>query len=134
MKTLTFERAGMKLDDMNDVGTGRIRTAFTAKDGNGYYLEMIAIRKNKHTDSWCQWERTGFVASCHLMDGDEITQDYIDEYPMKQPVMRFEWTLAEILRVVNSLGGDFDKVRIAEPTEYRVFKDCSGNHCNFGDK
>ena len=32
-----------------------------------------------------------------------------------------------------NLIGNFDKVRIADPEEYRVFKDSSGNHCNFGD-
>lgn len=133
MKTLTFEQAGMKLNDMNDVGTGRIRTAFTAKDGNNYYLEMIAIRKSKYTQDWCQWERTGFIDSCYLMDGGQITKDYV-RHPISKSQHRFEWTLVGILDVVKAIGGDFDTVRVAEPTEYRVFTDCTGCHCNFGDK
>ena len=130
MKTLIFERAGMPLDDMNDVGTCRIRTAFHTADGSGYYLELIAIGKSNHTASWCEWDRTGFVDSIHQMTGDKI----ILEYPKNKPAIRFTWTLAEILKLVNSLGGDYDAVKIAEPTEYRVFQGGDGRRCNFGDE
>lgn len=130
MKTLIFERAGIPLSDMNDVGTGRIRTAFRAKDGNNYYLEMIAIRKGKYTQ-WCRWERAGFIDSCYLMDGNTITKDYI-KHPEHESFGTFEWTRQSILNMVNSIGGDFDEVRIADPEEYRVFKNSEGNCCNFG--
>ena len=130
-KTLVFERAGMKLSDMNDVGTGRIRTAFHTKDGNGLYLELIAIRSNKHTCSWAQWERTGFIDFCYEMEGDEIKSDYIE--PDNVDVhSHFEWTIEKILELVNSIGGDFEAIRIADPSEYRVFKPNGHNRCNFG--
>lgn len=130
MRTLKFERAGMKLDDMNDVGTGRIRTAFHTKDGKALYLELIAIRKSKYTQSWCKWERTGFVDSCFEMEDDEIKPDYIE--PDNVDVHNhFEWTLAGLLNLVNSIGGDFDEVVIVSPQDYRVFK--GTYECNFGD-
>lgn len=132
MKTLKFERAGMKLDDMNDVGTGRIRTAFHTKDGKGLFLELIAIRSSKHTCSWAQWERTGFIDSCYEMEGDEIKSDYI-EPDYIDVHNHFEWTLSEILNLINSIGGDFDEVVISDPEVYRVFKNTDGNYCNFGD-
>lgn len=133
MKTLVFERAGAILDDMNDVGTGRIRTAFHTEDGKALYLELIAIRKGKYIQSWAEWERTGFVDSCYLMEDDQITPDYV-KYAVGYENRHFEWTLDNILTYVNYyLGGNFDEVRIADPEEYRVFKDSSENHCNFGD-
>ena len=133
-KTLVFERAGVPLKDMNDVGTGRIRTAFHMQDGQAIYLELIAIRKGKYTQSWAEWERTGFVDSCYLMEGDQITPDY-DKYPVGYEERYFEWTLDNILTYVNYyLGGGFDNVRIADPEEYRVFKTVSGEHCNFGER
>lgn len=132
MKTITFERAGMKLDDMNDVGTCRIRTAFHTKDGKALYLELIAIRKGKYTQDWCKWERTGFADSCFEMNGDEITNDYVS-HPIDEAHRRFEWTLMKILNLVNSIGGDFDEVIISDPEVYRVFKSTDGNYCNFGD-
>lgn len=132
MKTLIFERTGMKLDDMNDVGTGRIRTAFHTKDGKGLYLELIAIRKTKYQQDWCEWARTGFVDSCFEMDGDEITSDYIS-HPIDENHRHFEWTLAEILNLVNYIGGDFDEVIISAPESYRVFKNTSTNECKFCD-
>ena len=130
-KTLVFERAGMKLSDMNDVGTGRIRTALHLKDGQEIYLELIAIRKNKHTQSWAQFERTGFVDSCYRMEDGQIAQDYI-MYHMSDELRHFEWNLDNILKLVNSIGGDFDEVRIVDPSEYRVFKPEGHNRCNFG--
>lgn len=133
-KTLVFERAGMKLNDMNDVGTGRIRTAFHIEDGKALYLELIAMRRmsGSHVCSWALWDRTGFIDSCYEMEGDEIKSDYIE--PDNVDVhSHFEWTIEKILELVNSIGGDFESIRIADPEEYRVFKDSSGNHCNFGD-
>lgn len=133
MKTLVFERAGMKLNDMNDVGTGRIRTALHLKDGQEIYLELIAMRRisGRHICSWAKWDRTGFVDSCYRMEDGHIAQDYI-MYPMSDELRHFEWNLDNILKLVNSIGGDFDEVRIADPSEYRVFKPEGHNHCNFG--
>lgn len=131
MKTLIFERAGMKLDDMNDAGTGRIRTAFHTKDGEGLFLEMIAVRRNKFTP-WAAWERTGVVSHCYWMEEDKISADY-KKYLQSTYLWHIEWTIENILKFVNSLGGDFDEVRIADPEVYRVFKNTDGNYCNFGD-
>jgi len=132
MKTLVFERAGAILDDMNDVGTGRIRSAFHLKDGQEIYLELIAVRKNKNTQSWAQFERTGFIDSCYRMEDGHIAQDYI-MYPVSEEYRHFEWNLDNLLKLVNSIGGDFDEIKIANPSEYRVFKPEGYNRCNFGD-
>ena len=132
MKTITFERAGMKLDDMNDVGTCRIRTAFHTKDGKALYLELIAIRKGKYTQDWCKWDRTGFVDGCYEMEGNEIAEGYIS-HEIEAEYSHFEWTLSGILNLVNSIGGDFDELIISDPEVYSVFKSTDGNYCNFGD-
>ena len=80
-KTLVFERAGMKLNDMNDVGTGRIRTAFHTEDGKALYLELIAMRRisGRHICSWAKWDRAGFVDSCYRMEDGQIAMRYACE-------------------------------------------------------
>lgn len=132
-KILLFERAGMNLQDMNDVGTGRIRTAFRTDDGKRIYLELIAGRKQKQSSPTIyQWERTGFVMDCFYITDEKPNDDCNKHrFPTDQLPRCFEWSLDNIRNIVRKIGGDFDGVAVVPHSTYRVFNDLGGY--NYGD-
>lgn len=134
MKTLYFEMAGNPLNDMNDVGTGRIRTAFTDKDGNKVFLEMIASRKNKYTKSmYAIWDVNGFICDCQFIEKEKDGHYGIRNAAIKDKNIprAFEWTMENILKTVNKIGGQFDEVIISR-SGYRVFGE--RENYQFGDE
>lgn len=130
-KTLYFEGAGMQDSIRGDVENCRIRTAFSNDKGQKIYLEIMGVEVTKHTKkSWQGYKNVGFVDYCFFITGgrDDCNKSRIDKENQS-----FEYTKANILRFVNSLGCSFDEVVILpDLAGYRVFKDGSGY--NYGDK
>ena len=129
MRTLYFEGAGCV--PRGEVENCRIRTAFHNNNGKAIYLEMSGTEVTKHSGSNVKkFKVAGFVSSCHYILGDD------DEN--KHSIRRlnnavFEYTKANILEIVNSLGCSFDEIVIlSDLAGYRVFNDGEGH--NFGDE
>jgi hypothetical protein len=133
-KTLYFEGAGCV--PRGEVENCRIRTAFHTNKGEAVYLEILGFEVTKNSrPSLKKYTNAGFIDSCFYIKGDD------DENKHSIKGMRdqsFEYTKAEILNVVNSLGCSFDEVVILpDLAGYRVFKDDGGQSndgYNFGDE
>lgn len=128
-KTLYFEGAGCV--PRGEVENCRIRTAFHNDKGEAIYLEMTGFEVTKNSrPSIKKYTNAGFIDHCHYILGDD------DENKHSIKGMRdhsFEYTKAEILKVVNSLDCSFDEVVILpDLAGYRVFADHGGH--NFGDE
>lgn len=153
MKVLYFEGAGWSGADISKatIGNCRIRTAFHLDDGRAVYLEIIGTERTKHSSPQIfQWQYTGFVDYCHYITDDEPNDDCNKHrviLPKKRGAKRgtveknarFEYTEAEILRLVNSLGASFDAVKVVPDLGgYRVFpedRSCGGpDGYNYGDE
>ena len=132
-KVLYFEGAGWSGADISraTVGNCRIRTAFHLDDGRPAYLEITACERRIGKSAYYE----GWVDSCHYITGSskdcnrsriKVTRDH------------FEYTHAEILRLVNSIGCSFDAVGVLPDLGgYRVFKGRAGygvTDYNFGDE
>lgn len=129
MKKLDFEGAGCV--ECGEVENCRIRTAFHSDKGEAIYLEMTGIEVTKHSSKSLQkYTFAGFVDSCHYILGDDDENKHSIYH---RNLKTFEYTKAEILNFVNSLGCSFDEVVILpDLAGYRVFKDNGGY--NFGDE
>lgn len=140
MKTLYFEGAGWSGADISKatIGNCRIRTAFHLDDGRRVYLEISGTERTKHSSPQIfQWQYTGFVTDCYYITDDEPNDDCNKHrvmLPRKRGTVehnvRFEYTEAEILRFVKSLGASFDAVKVVPDLGgYRVFPEnhsCDG--------
>lgn len=129
MKTLYFEGAGYV--PRGEVENCRIRTAFHNDKGEAIYLEILGVEVTKHSaPSLKKYNYAGIVDFCHYILGD----DDANKHSIKEARDKtFEYTKANILRFINSLGCSFDQVVILpDLAGYRVFKD--GGGYNFGDE
>lgn len=152
-KILYFEGAGWSGADISKatIGNCRIRTAFHLDDGRSVYLEIIGSERTKYSSPEVHsWQYTGFVDCCHYITDDKPNDDCNKHHvmlPKKRGAkrgsveknVRFEYTEAEILRLVNSLGASFDAVKVVPDLGgYRVFPEdhsCDGpDGYNYGDE
>lgn len=76
------------------------------------------------------WSYTGFVDFCFYITNDEPNDDCNKHHITHRNRKTFEYTEAEILRFVNSLGASFDAVKVVPDLGgYRVFPEdhsCDG--------
>ncbi len=152
MKVLYFEGAGWSGADISKatIGNCRIRTAFHLDDGRAVYLEIIGSERTKNSGQFVfPWQYTGFVTDCHYITDEKPNDDCNNHHVMlpqkrgerRETVennTRFEYTEAEILRLVNSLGASFDAVKVVPDLGgFRVFPEdhsCYGpDGYNYGD-
>lgn len=128
-KILYFEGAGCV--PRGEVENCRIRTAFHNDEGKAIYLELSGFEVTKHTAKcYAGFKNVGFVDSCHYILGDDDENKHSIHHRNEKV---FEYTKAEILKFVNSLGCSFDAVVILPNLAgYRVFKGGGGH--NFGDE
>jgi len=130
MKTLYFEGAGCV--PRGEVENCRIRTAFRNDEGKAIYLEIIGVETTKHSPSrYNHYTNYGFVDHCHYITGDH---DDCNNHTLPQERnTNFEYTKANILAFVNSLGCSFDQIVVLPNLAgYRVHTDDRGY--NFGDE
>lgn len=127
-KTLYFEGAGCVA--RGDVPNCRIRTAFHLDDGRAVYLEISGMETTCcSAPMYRRFKNYGVIGSLHYADcscGDDRRDFGLD------PCYAFEYTLDNILSLVNSLGASFDAVEVLpDLAGYRVHADKGGY--NFGD-
>lgn len=130
MKTLYFEGAGSV--PSGEVENCRIRTAFRNDKGEVIYLELCGFEASSSQKKiWPTVTYIGAILACYrFQDGKEgkYKMDSIRNY-------KFEYTKAQILKLVNSLGCNFDRVVILpDLAGYRVFKGDGSGEYNFGDE
>lgn len=116
MKTLCFEAAGCYILH-NDVESGRIRTAFTNRDGKKVYIELI-----------CGYGYM-FCDSCHYITDDPKINDCMESrLPCERNlyIKKVKYTKENILNFVNTYcNADFEEVVVLHNLAgYRVFSDC----------
>ena len=125
-KVLYFEGAGWSNADISQatIGNCRIRTAFHLDDGRAVYLEIIGSERSKHSSPQIyQWQYTGFVTDCYYITDDKPNDDcnkhrvmlpdkYLERRRTVENNTIFEYTEAEILRIVNSLGASFTAIKV----------------------
>lgn len=146
-KILYFEGAGSSSADISKatVGNCRIRTAFHLDNGRAVYLEITGAakpkitNKNKSLADIYKWQYTGFIDTCHYITDDKPNNDCNKHGIAGKNSVTFEYTEAEILKFVNSLGASFDAVKVVPDLGgYRVFPEknsCSGlDGYYYGDK
>ncbi len=153
MKTLYFEGAGWSDADISKatIGNCRIRTAFHLDDGRAVYIEITGAERTKYSSPQIyQWQYTGFVTYCHYITDDKPNND-CNKHRVMLPKKRrekprtvehnahFEYTEAEILHIVNSLGASFDAVKVVPDLGgFHVFPEshsCDGpDGYNYGDE
>lgn len=152
MKILYFEGAGWSGADISiaTIGNCRIRTAFHLDDGQAVYLEIEGGERTRYSNPQIfRWQYTGFVTYCHYIT-DEKPNDDCNKHrvPMPKKLAKgksvernynFEYTEAEILRLVNSLGASFDAVKVVPDLGgFNVFSEnhsCDGpDGYNYGDE
>lgn len=128
-KTLYFEGAGCV--PCGEVENCRIRTAFHNDKGEAIYLEITGVEvTNRMSSQLKKYTYAGVIDSCHYILGDDDENKHSIHNRNEKT---FEYTKAEILHIVNSLGCSFDQVVILPfLAGYRVFKDHEGY--NFGDE
>lgn len=138
-KTLYFEGAGWSDADISKatIWNCRIRTAFHLKDGRAVYLEIVGSERTKYSSPLCRWPYTGFVTDCYYITDDKPNDDCNKHHVMApggrktvENSTQFEYTEEEVLRFVNSLGADFDSIKVVPHLGgYQVFpegKSCQG--------
>lgn len=129
-KVLYFEGAGCA--ERGEVENCRIRTAYRDNNGNAIYLEMLGTETNKYTmPRYKQYKYLGHIDFAFIITGsrDDCNKNRLPE----ERSISFEYNKANILSIVNSLGGgsSFDEIVILpDLAGYRVHAD-SGY--NFGD-
>ena len=141
MKTLYFEAAGCYILH-NDVESGRIRTAFTNRDGKKVYIELIcgckslAIKKEDKSgkdmrEKWIIKSEYGymFCDSCHYITDDPKINDCMESrLPCERNlyIEKVKYTKENILNFVNTYcNADFEEVVVLHNLAgYRVFSDC----------
>lgn len=127
-KTLYFEGAGCVA--RGDVPNCRIRTAFHLDNGTPVYLEISGMETTRcSAPMYRKFKNYGVINHLHYANcsaGDDRADFGIDRG------YAFEYSLANILALVNSLGASFDAVEVLPNLAgYRVHAD----HCgyNFAD-
>ena len=137
MKTLYFEGAGWPKTEegvKTGVGNCRIRTAFHLKNGKRVYLEIIGTKVTKHMSKDAQkYKYASWIDFCHYITNEEPNED-CNKYAMREIErnVRFEYNKQNILEFVNSLGADFDRIRVLPNLAgYRVFASSNGYY--YGD-
>lgn len=125
-RVLYFEGAGMWLDDCNDVGNPRIRSAFTADDGKRYYME---IHGNPYSQEWrksypdlCKGERIAWLDSCHEITNSTDDDANVNRHDIDRNLL-FPYTLEGICEAINKhLNCSFERVVVLpDLSGYRVF-------------
>lgn len=136
MKTLYFEGAGWSGADISKatVGNCRIRTAFHLKSGQAVYLELSACEVGKTSPARLQgYQYAGFVDHCFYITDDKPNDDCNKHRLAIERSYNFEYDHASILKLVNTMGGDFDAVEVLpDLSGYRVHASRGGY--NFGDE
>lgn len=136
MKTLYFEGAGWSGADISKatVGNCRIRTAFHLKSGQAVYLELSACEVGKKSPARLQgYKYAGFVDHCFYITDDKPNDDCNKHRLAMERSYTFEYDHASILKLVNTMGGDFDAVEVLpDLSGYRVHASRGGY--NFGDE
>lgn len=129
IKTLYFEGAGCV--PRGDVPNCRIRTAFHLDDGRAVYLEITGIDVSSSTaPCYRKFTNYGIIDHLHFIPG-EAADDRRD-FGLDR-TYAFEYTMKNILALVNSLGASFDAVEVLPNLAgYRVHADKHGY--NFGDE
>lgn len=138
MKTLYFEGAGWPKTEegvKTGVGNCRIRTAFHLKNGKRVYLEILGTKVTKHMSKDVQkYKYVSWIDFCHYITDEDPNED-CNKHAMREieRVVRFEYNKQNILEFVNSLGADFDRIRVLPNLAgYRVF--ASKNSYYYGDE
>lgn len=129
-KILYFEGAGCV--PRSDVPNCRIRTAFHLDDGRALYLELTGLAVNKKVQKHlANFENAAFVDYCHFIKG--VSDEGHQHHKAERSGTNFEYSMAEILKFVNSLGASFDAIEVL-PTlaGYRVHAEKGGY--NYGDE
>lgn len=128
-KTLYFEGAGCVA--RADVPNCRIRTAFHLDNGIPVYLEISGMETTRcAAPVYRKFKNYGIINHLHYASsscGDDRRDFGID------PCYAFEYTMDNILSLVNSLGASFDAVEVLPNLAgYRVHANKGGY--NFGDE
>lgn len=124
MKKLYFEGAGCV--PRADVSNCRIRTAFHLDDGRAVYLEISGLETTRSTaPCYSKFTNYGIIDHLHYIPG---TSDDRADFGLDR-TYAFEYTQANLLQLVNSLGASFDAVEVLHNLAgYRVHGDnCSYN-------
>ena len=129
-KTLYFEGAGCVA--RGNVPNCRIRTAFHLDNGAAVYLEISGMETTRcSAPMYRKFKNYGVVDHLHFANcrsGDDRREFGID------PCYAFEYSLENILALVNSMGASFDSVEVLpDLAGYRVHGDGRGEY-NFGDR
>lgn len=128
-KTLYFEGAGCVA--RADVPNCRIRTAFHLDDGRAVYLEISGMETTRcSAPMYRKFRNYGIIDHLHWANcsaGDDRAEFGIDRS------YAFEYTLDNILTLVNSLGASFEAVEVLpDLAGYRVHANHGGY--NFADE
>lgn len=131
IKTLYFEGAGCV--SRADVPNCRIRTAFHLDNGNAVYLELSGMETTRNSAPiYKEFKNYGVVDHCYCITG--VWDDGHSRHKYEKSGFAFEYTLANILAFVNSLGASFDAVEVLpDLAGYRVHGE-GRNRYNFGDE
>ena len=126
-KVLYFEGVGCV--ERGDVPNCRIRTAFHLDDGRALYLELSGAEVGKHMGDHLKcFTNAGFVDHCHF-----ITEEGDVHHKAERPGTYFEYSMAGILKFVNSLGASFDAIEVLPSLAgYQVH--AGKGKCNYGDE
>lgn len=127
MKKLYFEGAGCV--PRADVPNCRIRTAFHLDDGRAVYLEISGMETTRSTiPCYSKFTNYGVIDHLHYANG---TGDDRADFGLDR-TYAFEYTQANLLQLVNSLGASFDAIEVLpDLAGYRVHVENGGY--NFGD-
>lgn len=150
-KILYFEGAGMpETERSGDVGNCRIRTAFSLPDGKRVYLEVSAWQPSQlQADYYNERRGSGRMMKAGNLYADIESAFFIandgiidkDDHPhIKSVDLLFDWSLDGILKIVRSVGGDFDEVVClpdlagysVHATTIQLFTE--GRRYNYGDE
>ena len=128
IKKLYFEGAGCV--PRSDIPNCRIRTAFHLDDGRAVYLEISGMETTRSTaPCYSKFTNYGIIDPLHYTTG---TGDDRADFGLDR-TYAFEYTQANLLQLVNSLGASFDAVEVLHDLAgYRVHAD-NGVY-NFGDE
>jgi hypothetical protein len=129
MKKLYFEGAGCV--PRGNVPNCRIRTAFHLDDGRSVYLEITGMDTCRSTaPCYRKFTNYGIIDHLHFIPGN--AGDDRGEFGLDRS-FAFEYTLENILQLVNYLGASFDAVEVLpDMSGYRVHGD-KGAY-NYGDE
>lgn len=124
-KTLYFEGAGWPEAAHNGVGNCRARTAFRTSSGKEIFVEIQGREITKYDSPEIRKSKTflGYVSSAfYITDDSDDENKHRFATVNKDLFWRFEYTKENILKAINALGGDFDRIEVInDPGLYSVF-------------